>query len=205
MKLSAEKEFTLFSNLLDIAGIILVLSVAYFLQFKLAELPCPLCLLQRLGLLATTIGFAMNLRFGFRPSHYGISLLAALFTGATALRQVLLHIAPVPGQPTGYGAPFLGLHLYTWVFVMAIAIILLIAIMLMFDNQLRSREEMTHSKTTMKIIHVILFLLTFLALANVITTYMECGFKQCPDNPVTYEHSVKTPNGMVIQQQAMYQ
>ena len=44
-------------NALDVIGIIIILIVAFGFQFYLKELPCPLCLLQRVGLIAMAFGF----------------------------------------------------------------------------------------------------------------------------------------------------
>ena len=105
-----------FFNFIELTGIFFMLLLCFIFQIVLHELPCPLCLLQRLGFLCVALGFMMNLRFGLRPSHYAISILSALFTGFVALRQIALHVVPGSGS---YGAAFLGMHLYTWSFVIS--------------------------------------------------------------------------------------
>ncbi|EOG2476967.1 TPA: disulfide bond formation protein B [Serratia marcescens] len=90
-------------------------------------MPCPLCQLQRVGLVAIGLGFMMNLRWGVRPSHYGVVL-----TGAVATRQVLLHV--LPGDP-GFGSAFLGLHFYTWAVVTAAGMTAVTAGLLMAGTQ----------------------------------------------------------------------
>ena len=92
------------------------------------DLPCPLCLLQRVALAGVAYGLLVNLRFGPQPSAYAIMLLAALFGMGAAGRQVLLHITPGSGS---YGAPLLGLHLYTWSFVLFVLVILGTAVLLL--------------------------------------------------------------------------
>ena len=87
-------------NALTIAGIVILLMMAFTFQFLFGELPCPLCLLQRIGFLITSVGFILNLRYGLRPSHYALALLGSLFTVFVALRQIALHI--LPGD-LGYG------------------------------------------------------------------------------------------------------
>ena len=81
------------------------------MQFAYDNLPCPLCLLQRIAFTMMAAGLIYNLGFGPRARGYGLILLAAIFGGAVSIRQILLHIAP--GDP-GYGAPVFGLHDYTW-------------------------------------------------------------------------------------------
>jgi len=56
------------------------------------------------------IGPILNVRFGPRPSHYALSLLAAIVGAAFSTRQILLHI--LPGD-TGYGTALLGYHYYS--------------------------------------------------------------------------------------------
>jgi disulfide bond formation protein DsbB len=84
-----------------------VLLVAFYFQFALGELPCPLCLLQRVAFTALAVGPILTLRHGPRPGHYGLIVLAALLGAAIASRQVLLHI--IPGD-AGYGSALHGYH-----------------------------------------------------------------------------------------------
>lgn len=119
-------------SVLDLVGMEIILILASLAQFFLKELPCPLCLLQRLGLLAMGFGFLLNIRYHIHPSHYALSLLAAVFTAFVSARQILLHIVPGSGA---YGDPVLGLHFYTWVFIFAFATIIYIAIVMSFSAQ----------------------------------------------------------------------
>ena len=84
-------------NALALYAIGFALLAAFYFQIALNELPCPLCLLQRLGLVALGIGPVLALRLGPRPIHYGVTLLAALLGAAIASRQVMQHI--MPGDP----------------------------------------------------------------------------------------------------------
>ena len=119
-------------NALGLYAVALVLAAAFAAQLLLNELPCPLCLLQRIQFAMLAIGPILNVRFGPRPSHYALSLLAAVAGAAFATRQVLLHI--MPGDP-GYGTALLGYHYYTWALIGFAAAIVLIAAMLLFDRQ----------------------------------------------------------------------
>lgn len=170
-------------NLIDVIGIFCLLLAALILQFIFHELPCPLCLLQRWGLLAIAYGFLLNVRFGIRPSHYAISILSALYTAIVAGRQILLHIAPGTGD---YGKPILGLHLYTWVFIICVLIILFITFMLLFEDIFKK----IHIKKNkfLEIFTISVFILIILiTFANSITTLLECGFYACPDEPTKYQ------------------
>src|SRR5512144_1680427 len=112
-------------NLIGTAGIAAALLVAFGLQFALNELPCPLCMLQRVALVLCGFGFLLNLRFGAQPLHYGLSILSALFGFAAAGRQVLLHIVPGTGA---YGSALFGLHLYAWSLILFGAVIAGVAV-----------------------------------------------------------------------------
>ncbi|MCF6768039.1 disulfide bond formation protein B [Thiotrichales bacterium 19S11-10] len=177
---------------IDVIGISIILAMAFYFQFALKELPCPLCLLQRLGLLAIAFGFLLNIRYGVRPSHYALSILAAIVTAMASMRQILLHIEP---NSIGYGSTVLGLHMYTWVFILASLAIIYIAIMLSIPKQYLRPDEIGKAiKPKRKLVRLIssaAFLLFIIILsANVISTYYECGLKECPDNPTTYKHKL---------------
>ena len=124
--------------LLAYSGVILS---AFGVQFIGQELPCPLCMLQRTAMMLICVGPMWLIALAKRgeltvaayASAYGLSILGALFGGAVATRQILLHIAPVPaGEPTGYGSAVLGFHLYTWALVTFFVVIVFCAIMMLF-------------------------------------------------------------------------
>ncbi len=163
-------------------GLTLVVAGAYTFQFVLGEIPCPLCLFQRIAMLMTAFGLLLNVKFGVRPAHYGIAILAAIAGILIAGRQVLLHIVPVPSGSTGYGSPIAGLHLYTWALLIFAATILVIAFMLL---QRRSFEE-KHEYRLTTFQKGVFFAAILLALGNIGTTFVECGVKGCPDDPTGY-------------------
>jgi disulfide bond formation protein DsbB len=107
-------------NVLALYALAALLAAAFAAQFILGELPCPLCLLQRIMFALLAIGPILNIRFGPRPSHYALSLLAAVVGATVSTRQVLLHI--MPGDP-GFGTALFGYHYYTWALIGFIAAI----------------------------------------------------------------------------------
>jgi disulfide bond formation protein DsbB len=170
-------------NALDVLGLAFLLLFAFVLQLSLHELPCPLCLLQRIGILGIAFGFLLNVKFAIHPGHYTLSLLAALLTAAISVRQIFLHV--LPGAP-GYGLPFLGLHLYTWVFLLCIAVIIYIAIVFSIFPQYSHVNTPPTSRILRILTQFAFGLVLFLAIFNGISTYIECGFNECPENPVGY-------------------
>lgn len=172
-------------NAIDALGLCFLLLIAFVLQLVLHELPCPLCILQRIGILAIAFGFLLNVKFNIHPGHYTLSLLAALLTAAMSVRQIFLHV--IPGDP-GYGSSFFGLHLYTWVFLMCVGVIGYIAIIFSISPQYSDvPDSMLKSKPLQLLAHLAFAVVFLLTVFNGISTYLECGFKACPENPVKYE------------------
>jgi disulfide bond formation protein DsbB len=175
-------------NALGLLAVCGVLLGAYYFELVLGDLPCPLCLLQRVGLVAVGFGLALNLIYGPRPSHYGFMLISALYGGSVAVRQILLHI--VPGTGT-YGAPVLGLHYYTWSAIIFFLVLAGTALMLLFDKQfeLATGDEVTGpakfgGSGLAKFAFAVLVLVT---LGEAVSSLLECGPFVCDDNPTTYK------------------
>jgi disulfide bond formation protein DsbB len=165
-------------NALALGAVALVLAAAFAAQLVLHELPCPLCLLQRIMFALLAIGPILNIRFGPRPSHYALSLLVAVAGAVVSTRQVLLHI--MPGDP-GYGTALLGYHYYTWALIGFVAAIVLIAVILLFD------EQFAPAPAAGGLARMAVWLVIGLVALNVVSTVLECGFTACADNPVVYE------------------
>jgi len=168
-------------NTLELLGILAVLFIAFLFQVLLHDLPCPLCLLQRVGFFGIALGFLLNLRFGFKPSHYGIVILSAIFTSFVALRQIAIHVIPGTGA---YGQPFLGFHLYTWSFIISMIVIVTTTLLLSIDRQYFREEPI--QRPFNKGLSIIFITAILLVLANVVTVLGECGFKSCPQDPTEY-------------------
>src|SRR6266536_4842571 len=164
-------------NALGLYAIALVLAVAFAAQLLLDELPCPLCLLQRIQFAMLAVGPILNIRFGPRPSHYALSLLTAGAGAAFAMRQVLLHI--MPGD-AGYGSALLGYHYYTWAFIGFAVAIIALAVMLLFDSQFRDDGKPQPAEIG-TFARAGVWLVIALAALNVISTLLECGLGACPD------------------------
>jgi len=170
-------------NALSLYAVALVLAAAFAAQLLLHELPCPLCLLQRIQFAVLAIGPSLNVRWGPRPSHYALSLLAAVAGAAFSTRQVLLHI--MPGD-AGYGTALLGYHYYTLALLAFIAAIVLLAAMLLFDRQFEedgAAQVVAPGAFAMSAVWLVIALTAL----NVVSTLLECGFAACADNPLVYE------------------
>jgi disulfide bond formation protein DsbB len=163
---------------LALFGICGVLLVAFYYQFAVGELPCPLCALQRVGFIVAGVGLALNLRVGYAPAHYGIALLSATAAASASLRQISLHVIPDTGH---YGSAIFGFHFYTWAFVGYGALVVYVGVMLLV-----AREGPQRPATTGVVASLACWLLAALALANALAFLAECGVGPCPDNPVGY-------------------
>jgi disulfide bond formation protein DsbB len=170
-------------NALSLYAVALVLAAAFAAQWLLHELPCPLCLLQRIQFAVLAIGPIMNIRWGPRPSHYALSLLATAAGAGFSTRQVLLHI--MPGD-AGYGTALFGYHYYTLALIGFVIAIVLLAAMLLFDRQF-DKEGTAPEAATGAFAAVAAWLVIGLTGLNVASTLLECGFAHCADNPVVYE------------------
>jgi disulfide bond formation protein DsbB len=175
------RPLTITLNALALYAVALVLAAAFAAQFLLSELPCPLCLLQRILFAMLAIGPVLNVRHGPRPSHYALSLFAALVGAVVSSRQILLHI--LPGDP-GYGSALLGYHYYTWAFIGFSVAIAAIAAVLLFDRQF---EERTAQPRIGGFATAAIWLVIALTALNVLSALLECGLGPCADNPVIYE------------------
>jgi disulfide bond formation protein DsbB len=168
-------------NTLGLCAIAGVLAAAFAAQLLLGELPCPLCMLQRIQFAMLAVGPILNVRVGPRPSHYALSLLAALAGAGFAARQIALHI--LPGDP-GYGSAVFGLHYYSWAFVAFAASIALIAAVMLFDRQFE--DDPAPPERTGLFPRLAIALVLLLTALNVVSTLLQCGFAACADDPAAY-------------------
>ena len=174
-------------NALGLYCISAVLAVAFAGQIILNELPCPLCMLQRMQFALLAVGPILNIRYGPRPSHYAMSLLAALLGAAIAARQIVLHI--LPGD-AGYGSTLLGYHYYTWAFIAFAMSMVLIALIMLFDRQFEREASLSAASSPTTIDSVLIRMSVWLVIAlvglNVVSTVAMCGFEACSSDPTQY-------------------
>jgi len=173
-------------NLVALVGLLGVLAGSLFLQFGVGEQPCPLCLVQRSGMIGLAVGPIMNLMWGLRPAHYAISILAALMGSAGSVRQILLHIQP---DDPGYGPPVLGLHLYTWALITFVVGIAGISVLLLFPRQFAANDQgilKTPYGLPWWILGVAMGVVIWVVLDSLViaaSVPFECGLGPCPDDP----------------------
>ena len=189
-------EKTLWSSLsfwgahLWVLGYAGVLSGAFTIQFAMGEFPCPLCMLQRYGMILSTLGalwIIMQARRGtLTPTRYmqglGMGALGAMAGALVSVRQILLHIKP--GDP-GYGAPVLGLHLYTWALITFYIVVLYVAVAAMVSPRGVPVAPAGGAGRAISTIVIVIFMV--LLAANVIAIIFLEGFAWVlPDDPISY-------------------
>lgn len=168
-------------NALALYAISGILILAFYWQLANSELPCPLCLLQRVAFAALAVGPVLAIRHGPKPQYMGLVIIAALLGAGIAGRQVLIHI--LPGD-AGYGSTLLGLHFYTWAFIAFAGALLAAGAMLTFGP----RAEQEERRPSRGLFEDAAVWLTFALVAmNAVSVLLECGFSGCPANPVRYE------------------
>ncbi|MEM8564500.1 MAG: disulfide bond formation protein B [Pseudomonadota bacterium] len=126
---------TLDFRMVNSAGLlaIAVLQVsALVVQLGMGELPCTLCLLQRLAFFGVGLGLMLNVLYGIKTRHYAIIGAMAVFGAAISIRQILLHI--LPSDP-GFSIPVDGFHFYTWAFIFFVCILLVCLWVMAYGGQ----------------------------------------------------------------------
>ena len=168
-----------------------VMLSAFFIQFVKGEFPCPLCMLQRYGMILSTLSallIIMQARRGtLTTARYaqglGMGLLSVLAGVSVSIRQIELHI--LPGDP-GYGEPFLRLHLYTWAFVTFAIVAIYVGVMLALMPRGIPQAPAVGSPQH-KISTAIIWLFIGVVAANVIAIIFLEGFAWVlPDDPSSY-------------------
>ena len=135
-------------NFIGMMGMVCVLLGAFAYQFWYRDLPCTLCLLQRVAMMGVAFGAAMNVVLGPDPRHYGVCLVSAVFGAVISIRQTLLHINPYfdtkTSQPTlsatsnpPFGQAVMGLDLYVWGVLIFGTVILAVGVVQLFRGQFR--------------------------------------------------------------------
>ena len=168
-----------------------VMLSAFYIQFVMGEFPCPLCMLQRYGMILATLGalfVIMQARRGtLTTARYaqglGMGLIGVLAGASVSIRQIELHI--LPGDP-GYGEPFLRLHLYTWAFITFAIVMIYVGVMLMLMPR-GIPQAPKDGTTARRVSTVIIWIFIGVVAANVIAIIFLEGFAMVlPDDPLSY-------------------
>ena len=171
---------------LNVWVLVLILAAAFAVQLIAGELPCPLCVVQRICLMLCALGPLYILRqahdgaLTYRAVAVGngIAIIAALVGAVVSTRQVLLHI--LPGDQ-GFGSPLFGLHLYTWSLIAFVCQAAASALMLIAAAWLKEEP------VSWRIANVTAIAFAVIVFANLLSVIAEAGFNwDLPSDPVRY-------------------
>lgn len=172
-------------------GYAFVILAAIATQFTGDELPCPLCVLQRMAMMLIGIGAIWvigqahkgTLTMSAYARSFGLMIVGALLGATMSVRQIELHI--LPGDP-GYGEAVFGLHLYTWALITFIVVILYSAIMMMFFRA--TFPVVPAGKAALWTSRILVWIFIAIIIANVVLVFAEEGFNwYLPDDPTGYK------------------
>jgi disulfide bond formation protein DsbB len=171
---AALNDLFLFAMMLTIAGI---LTTAMTFQFYGGEIPCPLCLLQRVAMFGVCYGIILHFHHGYSARNAGVSMLFALFLLIVSVRQTLPDIYPRPGH--GYiGGAILGLHMPVWSVVIAVAILLAFATKLAVLDGEHLREPQP-SPAFGRLARLLSLYVIAICLINLVSVILQCGVGAC--------------------------
>lgn len=163
--------------LITFAGII---TAALVFQYAYGELPCPLCLLQRVAMFGICFGIMLDFRKGFSYQNVGFSLLSALFLLIVSVRQTLLDIYPRPGH-VYIGSAIFGIHMPVWSIIITTCLLIAYAVQLCVlgrDLDLPTIPASNYPALKRVGEGVSLYVLALLAV-NFVSVTLQCGIDQC--------------------------
>jgi disulfide bond formation protein DsbB len=160
--------------LLALAG---VLTAAMGFQYLDGEIPCPLCLLERVAMFACCFGLIRQLRDGGSQRGAGIAMISAVLLLVISVRQTLLDIVPRPGHAY-IGTAVFGLHMAVWSVLIAIALLIGFAVRLAVLGGPNWASPAGLS-TPARLRYGLGAYVAILCAINFISVLVQCGFGQC--------------------------
>lgn len=153
------------------------IATAMFVQYFLKELPCSLCLQQRVGFFGFIFGTMLYFKGTSRFRSIGVSLFFIVVLIIMSVRQSLLDIYPRPGH-AWIGPSIFGLHLPVWTFVGCLMLILVIACNFIFVER-EIKVGIHRYPALYRISHIIAGIAVVLCLINFISVIVQCGPYGC--------------------------
>lgn len=163
--------------LLMLIVIAAILIAAMVMQYAFGELPCPLCLLQRVGLFGVAFAAMMSLREDDTARTTGLGLVFSIFLLIVSVRQTLLDIYPRPGHEY-IGTAVFGLHMPVWSVLIALALIGAYTLKLIAFGDAQ-RPHLTAYPALRRIASVVGVFVIVLCAINLGSVVLQCGLDQC--------------------------
>jgi disulfide bond formation protein DsbB len=154
-----------------------VLTTAMGFQYLAGEIPCPLCLLERVAMFACCFGLIRQIRDGGSQRGAGVAMLSAVLLLVTSVRQTLIDIVPRPGHAY-IGSAVFGLHMAVWSVLIAVALLIGFAARLAVLGGLNWTPP-AEGSTQSRLSTGLGFYVAILCATNLISVLVQCGFGQC--------------------------
>ncbi len=156
-----------------------ILTAAMIIQYGWGELPCPLCLLQRVALFGVCFGIIATFRFGDSGRNSGFSLLFAIFLLVVSVRQSLLDIYPRPGHAY-IGSGVFGIHMPVWCVLIALALLIAYAVKLsLLDGDDARAIPLSEFPPLARAARAAGAHVIVLCAINLVSAFVQCGFDAC--------------------------
>jgi disulfide bond formation protein DsbB len=163
--------------LVMLAVLAAILTAAMAMQYALGEIPCPLCLLQRVAMFGCCFGLMRQLRADASERGTGLALIFAVLLLVIAVRQTLLDIYPRPGHDY-IGSAVLDLHLPVWSVIIAVALLLGLAVRLALLGGRRAATGGGDALPRLLVQPLVVYVVVLCAI-NFLSVLAQCGFDQC--------------------------
>ncbi|GLU25051.1 disulfide bond formation protein B [Brucella sp. NBRC 12950] len=162
------------------AVIAAILTAAMVLQYANGEIPCPLCLLQRVAMFGVCFGIILQFRHGFSYRNTGMSMIFSLFLLIVSVRQTLLDIYPRPGHEY-IGTSIFGLHMPVWSILIAVALLIAFAFQLIVwgGNSQMQHKSLTHQSLLRVLAKALSLYVIAIGVINFASVGVQCGIDEC--------------------------
>jgi len=164
--------------LLMLLALAAVLTAAMVMQVVFGEIPCPLCLLQRVAMLGCCFGLIHQLHAEESERGTGIAMVFAVVLLVISVRQTLLDIVPRPGHEY-VGSAVLGLHMPVWSVVIAVALLLGFALRFALFGAPRDVAPAPGTVVRRCARGLEIYVLLVAGL-NLVAVVLQCGLGDCP-------------------------
>jgi disulfide bond formation protein DsbB len=151
-----------------------ILTTAMILQYYGGEIPCPLCLLQRVAMFGVCFGIMLHFHHGYSARNDGFCMLFALLLLVISVRQTLLDIFPRPGHDY-VGSAVLGLHMPVWSVVIAVAVLVAFAIKLAVLGEHQHQSQPSPGRVA----RLLSLYVIAICLINFVSVIVQCGAAAC--------------------------
>jgi disulfide bond formation protein DsbB len=162
---------------LMLAVLAAILTAAMVMQYAFSEIPCPLCLLQRVAMFGCCFGLIEQLRSSNSERGTGIALIFAVLLLVISIRQTLLDLFPRAGHEY-VGSAIFGVHMPVWSVFIAVVLLLGFAIRLALFGGARNAADAGRSSPRAIVQALVLYVIAICAI-NFLSVIAQCGLDQC--------------------------